>query len=83
LGKALEAIDAVQSAVEAIAVDADFVSQKVKRVNAMKTSTLDSKTQQEVGKLLQNVTRAYSDGRYLVANRSLNSIAHLIGKGGR
>jgi hypothetical protein len=82
LARAMDAIETVQAAVEALIIDADFVSHKVKRVNGMKKATLDAKAQQEIARLLQLVTRNYSDGRYREANRSLNDIAHLVERAG-
>ena len=78
--KAMDAIDAVRAAVDALAVDAAFVSQKVKRINEMQKRSLDQKAQAQVAELLQSVTRSYSDGRYVEANRGLNNIALLIEK---
>lgn len=81
LAKAMAAIESLDAAVGALAVDGDFVSRKVERVNAMHSAvqkSIDAKMREEVGKRLQEVARAYSDGRYGEANRALNAIVLML-----
>lgn len=73
LARSMNAIEAVEAAVGALSVDGEFVARKVERVNALQRRG-DAKAREEVGKLLQEVARAYSDGRYGEANRALNRI---------
>ena len=81
LAKAINAIEAAQAAVDQVTVDGDFISEKVKRVNAMtQKKAPDPKKRDQVAKLLQEVTRSYSDGRFAEANRALNNIVLLLEK---
>jgi hypothetical protein len=81
LGKAMDAIEQAAGAVDAVTVDGDFISRKVRRVNGLqKKGRVDVKVREEVAHLLQDVTRAYSDGRFLEANRVLNNIELLTQK---
>ncbi len=73
LTRSMSAIESVETAVGALAIDGDFVTRKVERVNALQRSG-SFKAREDVGQLLQEVTRAYSDGRYGDANRALNRI---------
>ncbi len=81
LGKAMAAIEALEAAVGALAVDGEFVSRKVDRVNAMHSALengRDAPMRDEVGKRLEEVARAYSDGRFGEANRALNAIVLML-----
>ena len=81
LAQAMAAVDQVEAAVNAIAVDGPFVSEKAKRVDALQRSSKNARAKEEVNRLLQEMARAYSDGHYHDANRALNNIVHLLQKG--
>lgn len=81
LGRAMDVIEQAQAAVEALSIDGDFVSRKASRVNGLqKKGGIDTRAREEVARLLQDVTRAYSDGHYVEANRVLNNIVQLTEK---
>jgi len=80
LAQALEFVEQVDAAVGAIAIDGPFVSEKAKRVDALQRQSKKTGAKDEVTRLLQEMTRAYSDGRYNEANRALNNIVHLLEK---
>ncbi len=81
LAKAIDAIEAAQSAVDQVAIDGDFIADKVKRVNAVtQKKASDPKKKEQVSKLLPEITRAYSDGRFVEANRALNNLLMLLEK---
>lgn len=81
LAQAMQAVEQVEAAVEAIAIDGPFVSGKAKRVDALQRQSKNAKAREEVSRLLHEMARAYSDGRYAEANRALNNIVHLLEKG--
>jgi hypothetical protein len=80
LAQAMEAVEQVEAAVTAISIDGSFVREKSNRVNGMQRQAKSAKAKEEVGALLQEVARAYSDGRNADANRALNNIVHLLEK---
>lgn len=80
LAASQDAIEQVASAVNAIAIDGPFVSEKTNRVSALQRASKNAKAKEEVSRLLGEVTRAYSDGRYAEANRGLNNIVHALEK---
>ncbi len=80
LAQALESVEQVEAAVNGISIDGAFVSEKAKRVDALQRQVRKPGVKDEVNRLLQDMTRAYSDGRYAEANRALNNIVHLLEK---
>lgn len=81
LAQAMEAIDQVEFGVRAITIDSAFVAEKARRVDALAHQSDGGTTMDPVARLLQEATRAYSDGRFREANQALNEIIHLLEKG--
>jgi hypothetical protein len=77
LARSMAAIESLEASVGALSIDGEFVARKVQRVDALARSG-DAKGREDVGRLLQEVARAYSDGRYSEANRALNRIILLL-----
>jgi hypothetical protein len=77
LARSMAAIESLEASVGALSVDGEFVARKVQRVDALARGA-DAKVRGDVGRLLQEVARAYSDGRYSEANRALNKLILLL-----
>lgn len=64
-------------------IDQRFVEQKMVRLQGMRAgSRLAERQRTEVERLLREVTGAYSDGKYDVANKGLNRIAAILDASG-
>jgi hypothetical protein len=64
-------------------IDQRFVEQKMVRLQGMRAGArLAERQRTEVERLLREVTGAYSDGKYEVANKGLNRIAAILDASG-
>ncbi|MGC4114144.1 MAG: hypothetical protein QM765_05870 [Myxococcales bacterium] len=80
LAAAQDAIEQVQATVDMIVIDGAFVTEKSKRVDALQRANKSGKAKDELSKLVPEMARAYSDGRWTDANRVMNNIVHLLEK---
>jgi hypothetical protein len=72
----------LESAVDSIIINQEFVKAKMARLNkAIADQKLDAGRQSKVNALLQELGEAFTDGRYDRANRKANQIAAVL-KGG-
>lgn len=80
--RAADLVGELARASRLLKVDQKFVEQKMLRLQGLRAGARVSDAQrQEVERLLREVTAAYSDGRYEVANRGLNRIAAILDAG--
>jgi hypothetical protein len=71
--------DALLQEVEAMHVDRSFINAKMARLSgAMKGKSLDGDAKKQVDGLFGEVTTAYGDGKFSVANQKINRIYSLL-----
>jgi len=74
--RAMDGIESVQTAVDNLVIDDDFIQAKSKRINQLAAG---KKATGEIAELLRQASRSATDGRYQEANRALNNIVSIIG----
>jgi hypothetical protein len=80
--RAQDLVAELAKTVKHLKVDQRFVEAKMVRLQAMRASArLQGPQRAEVERLLREVTGAYSDGKYEVANKGLNRIAAILDAG--
>ena len=78
-GTASAAFDQVAAAVDATAINRQFIQGKLTRLNrAMASKKLDAGRKKKVQDLLGQINDAYTDGRFDRANRRANQLAALL-----
>jgi hypothetical protein len=80
--RAGEMVAKLIAAVDAVKVDGNFISEKIKRVTASSSiERLDAKRKDQVDRLLREVELKFGDGRFSEANRDINRIVQLLEAG--
>jgi hypothetical protein len=80
--RAMDLLNDLNKAVARLRVDQRFVEAKITRLQGARGIAKLSNTQRgEIEKLLKDVTSAFSDGRYEIANKGLNRIAVILDAG--
>ncbi len=84
--RALAAVEALQDWVQSIPLDSRFLTEKNRRLApladkiAKSSNATDARSREDVIRFRREYTQAYSDGRYIEANRVLNNISAIVEK---